>query len=100
MRSDLAGGRLPSKLFGANAAWWSIVILALNLDAIMKQLVFGESWVTRRIKAVRYWLITVPARIARSAPRLVLRLTSDHPFSDCLMRAQAAITELATGPPS
>ena len=30
LKSDLAGGRLPSGLFGANAAWWAIAVLAFN----------------------------------------------------------------------
>ena len=99
MKSDLAGGRLPSKLFGANAAWWAIMILALNLDAIMKRLVLGERWVTRRMKAIRYWLINVAGRMVRSARRLVVRLTDGHPSSDLLLSARAAIAALATGPP-
>ena len=37
-REDLAGGRLPSGQFGANAAWWAIVVLAFNLNSAMKQL--------------------------------------------------------------
>ena len=37
MKHDLAGGRLPSGLFGANAAWWAIMILAHNLNAMMKR---------------------------------------------------------------
>ena len=36
MKDDLAGGRLPSGLFGANAAWWAIMVLAHNLNALMK----------------------------------------------------------------
>jgi len=34
MKDDLAGGRLPSKLFGANAAWWGAMLLALNLNTL------------------------------------------------------------------
>ena len=30
LKSDLAGGRMPSGLFGANAAWWAISVLAFN----------------------------------------------------------------------
>ncbi len=30
LKEDLAGGRLQSGLFGANAAWWAIAVLALN----------------------------------------------------------------------
>jgi len=32
MKDDLAGGKLPSEDFGENAAWWWIMILALNLN--------------------------------------------------------------------
>ncbi|OGQ89679.1 MAG: hypothetical protein A2289_09590 [Deltaproteobacteria bacterium RIFOXYA12_FULL_58_15] len=30
MKDDLAGGRLPSGKFGANAAWWDIMVMPLN----------------------------------------------------------------------
>jgi hypothetical protein len=33
---------MPSGLFGANAAW--IMILAHNLNAVMKRLVLGPAW--------------------------------------------------------
>jgi len=33
MKTDLAGGRLPSGRFGANAAWWALMIPAHNLNA-------------------------------------------------------------------
>jgi hypothetical protein len=36
MKDDLAGGKLPSTDFGENAAWWWIMILALNLNAKIK----------------------------------------------------------------
>jgi hypothetical protein len=32
MKSDLAGGQLPSGKFGANAAWWAMMVLAFNLN--------------------------------------------------------------------
>ncbi len=45
MKDDLAGGQLPSGLFGSNAAWWQLMILSHNLNAIMKRLVLGkEHW--------------------------------------------------------
>jgi len=54
MKDDLAGGKLPSDDFGENAAWWWIMILAFNLNAIMKRLVLGESWASKRMKAIRF----------------------------------------------
>ncbi len=32
MKEDLAGGKLPLDDFGENAAWWWIMILAMNLN--------------------------------------------------------------------
>jgi len=54
MKDDLAGGKLPSGDFGENAAWWWIMILALNLNAIMKRFVLGKKWVPKRLKAIRF----------------------------------------------
>ena len=51
LKEDLAGGRLPSGKFGANVAWWAIVVLAFNLNSAMKQLVLGEEWVSRRLES-------------------------------------------------
>ena len=38
---------MPSGLFGANAAWWALTILAFNLNAAMKRLALGERWASR-----------------------------------------------------
>ena len=43
IKSVLAGGQPPSGLFGANAAWWALMILALNVNAAMKRLVLGAA---------------------------------------------------------
>ena len=63
MKGDFAGGQLPSGDFGENAAWWWIMILAMNLNTIMKRLVLGGSWASRRMKAIRFSLINIPGRI-------------------------------------
>ena len=42
MKNDLAGGQFPSRLFGANAAWWALMILAHKLNTAMKRLVLGK----------------------------------------------------------
>jgi len=65
MKEDLAGGKFPSGLFGANAAWWQVMILAFNLNEAMKRLVLGGAWVSKRLKAIRFWLINVPGRLRR-----------------------------------
>jgi hypothetical protein len=74
MKDDLAGGRLPSNKFGANAAWWGIMILALNLHSTFKQLALGGEWVSKRMKAIRFSLLNVAGRVVTHARQLVVRL--------------------------
>lgn len=78
MKNDLAGGQLPSGKFGANAAWWAIMILALNLNSAMKKLVLvpalGKEWAKKRLKAIRYSVINLPGRIVNHARELWVKL--------------------------
>jgi len=94
MKEDLAGGRLPSADFGENAAWWGIMILAFNLNAAMKQLALGGSWVVKRMKAIRFSLINLPGRVVSHARELVIRLAKDHPSLNILLDARQRIMEL------
>ena len=98
LKSDLSGGRLPSGLFGANAAWWAIAVLAFNLNSAMKRLVLGGQWVSRRLKGVRFALIALPGRVVRHARRLIIRLARGHPSCDLMLRARQRILMLAAEP--
>jgi len=40
-----------------NTAWGWIMILALNLNAMMKKLAMEGSWLSKRMKAVRFFLL-------------------------------------------
>ena len=85
LKSDLAGGRLPSGLFGANAAWWAIAVLAFNLNSAMKRLVLGGEWASKRLKGVRFTLIALPGRVVRRARRVIIRLARGHPSYELLL---------------
>ena len=99
LKEDLAGGRLPSGKFGANAAWWAIVVLAFNLNSAMKRLVLGGEWVSRRLKAVRFGIINLAGRVVRHARKLIIRLARGHPSYDLLVSARQRIAALANAPP-
>jgi hypothetical protein len=94
MKEDLAGGKLPSGLFGANAAWWQIMVLAFNVNSAMKRLVLGESWVNRRLKVVRFWLIRLPGRVLERSSRLFVRLAGGHPSNEILFEARRRMVSL------
>ena len=99
MKEDLAGGKLPTDDLGANAAWWWIMILALNLNNAMKMLVLGNTWVARRMKAIRLHLINLPARVLERSRELFVRLPKDHPCIDWLLDIRARIVLLAEASP-
>jgi Transposase DDE domain group 1 len=98
LKTDLAGGQLPSALFGANAAWWALAILAHNLNTAMKKLVLGKSWVTKRMKALRFHLIALPGRVVRHARKLIIRLGAGAETLAMIVNARQTIRALRCGP--
>ncbi len=79
MKGDLAGGQFPSAQFGANAAWWQIMILAFNLNSLMKRLALPESWGSKRLKALRFGLISQAGRVVQHSRQLFIRLSRNNP---------------------
>lgn len=98
LKSDLAGGRMPSGRFGANAAWWALTILAHNLNAVLKQVVLGPAWAAKRMKALRFQLIALPGRLVRHGRQLILRLGADAKTMATLLAARRAMLALEAGP--
>ena len=98
MKDDLAGGKLPSDDFGENAAWWWIMILAFNLNAIMKKLAMGVSWVSKRMKAIRFSFINLPGRVIKRSRSLIIRLTKNNPAMELLINAREKIAMLQPVP--
>ncbi len=97
-KSDLAGGQMPSGLFGANAAWWALTILAFNLNAAMKRLALGERWAAKRMKALRFHLIGLPGRVVSHARQLIIRLGGGAEALATLLDARQRIRALAQEP--
>jgi len=98
MKEDLAGGKFPSGDFGENAAWWWIMILALNLNQAMKQLVLGGNWASKRLKAIRFSLINLPGRVLERSRGVVIRLSKNHPGFDWLLEIRSRIAMLVPEP--
>lgn len=94
MKRDLAGGTLPSGRFGANAAWWQLMILALNIHSAMKQLALGGTWLSRRMKAVRFGFIELVGRLVQHARHLVLKLAGAPETIASILKARARICAL------
>lgn len=100
MKENLAGGRFPSADFGENAAWWWIMILALNIQAIMKQFVLGKPWKKKRMKSIRFHIIHIPGRIVKESggKTFIVKISNGHPSLDLLNSARERIEQLSCLP--
>ena len=98
MKKDLAGGTLPSGDFGRNAAWWWIMIIALNLNQMMKKLALDPQMANKRMKAIRFSIINLPGRVIKRSRELILRLSKGHPYFQLLIDARKSIAMLQTRP--
>ena len=96
--ADLKSGalaHLPSASFSANSAWLVLAAIAFNLTRAAGTIasVFHAKATTATI---RRQLISVPARLASSARRLVLHLPTDWPWWD----SWQGLFNAACGPPT
>jgi len=89
---------MPSGLFGANAAWWALAILAFNLNAALKRLALGESWTEKRMKALRFHLIGLPGRVVSHARQLIIRVGGGAQALATILDARRRIRAVAHGP--
>jgi len=76
LKNDLAAGVLPSKYFGANAAWLRLAVIAHNVLTAMKRLALPAELLTARPKRLRFLLFHMPGRLVHHARSLLLRLAT------------------------
>jgi hypothetical protein len=67
------------------------MVLAHNLNAIMKRQALGETWISKRMKAIRFSFIKLPGRVVERSRSLIIRLTKNHPSLDVLIAARGRI---------
>ena len=88
---------LPSKRFAANQAYAAFVFLAYNLVNWFKRHAFGdEALGHRQVKALRQWVLGVPAVVERREEDWCVHLPEGHPSLPLFQRIQ---TFLAGGKP-
>jgi hypothetical protein len=98
MKRDLAGGTLPSGKFGANAAWWGIMLLSYNLHAAMRLLALPGGLKNKRLKAIRFALIDAPALLVEHSRQLFVRLARGNPALEWLVEMRRLIRGLVPSP--
>jgi hypothetical protein len=75
-----------------------VSILAHNLNAAMQRLVLGKEWVGKRMKALRFRLISLPGRVVSHARRLIIRLGAKVQALQTILKARQTIRVLAATP--
>lgn len=75
IKNELAGGVMPSKYFGANAAWLRLAVLTFNLLTALKRLALPPELLTARPKRLRFLIFTAPGKLVHHARSTVLRLS-------------------------
>jgi len=98
VNADLKGGplaHLPSGKFAANSAWLVLAAIAFNLTRAAGALASGFH-AKATTATIRAQLISVPARLARSARRLRLHLPRDWPWE----QAFTQLFDATCGPPA
>jgi hypothetical protein len=91
--ADLIDGplaHLPSGRFAANAAWLACAAMAHNLTRAAGVLT-SPTHATARAATIRRQLITIPARIAHRAGKIVLHLPEHWPWQTAWQRLFTAV---------
>lgn len=97
-KSDLSGGQFPSDKFGANAAWWHIMVLSHNLQSAMKQFVLPKEVKSKRLKGCRFHIIGVAGRFVRHARGLCIKLSGGQQTEQWFIAMQQKIAALVSVP--
>ncbi len=84
---------LPFHDFDANRVWLAVVALAMDLTVWMQTLALHDHQARRwEPKTLRLRLFSIPARLARHARRVHLRLSAHNPWTTLTINA---LTRLA-----
>ena len=96
IKHDVGGSYFPSGAFGANAAWYRLATLALNVFHAVSTLALPEAWRTERLGTVRFRWLSRAGRVIHHARRclVVLSRSAADLLAVCL-GARLALARLA-----
>ncbi|MBN2244770.1 MAG: IS1380 family transposase [Candidatus Aminicenantes bacterium] len=88
MKTDFAGGQLPSNKFGVNAFWWIMMIISLNIMSLYKRFVLGKQWWRRRMKSIRFYFIYLAGRVEFKAGQLIINIKESDLLTEFRRKAR------------
>jgi hypothetical protein len=74
LKSDLAGGHVPTGNFEANAAWWYLSVLSFNIQRLLTHHLLPKGWGRVRQKRLLATIYGTPATLTRHAKQMVLKI--------------------------
>lgn len=94
LKGDYPLGRVPTKHFFANEAYFHLLLFAYNLMQWFKRFCLPEDWHARTLGTVRSRLLLTPAQFLRSENRPILRLPATSPDEEVWRYALKRIARL------
>lgn len=91
---DTGLNHFPSRTFAINAAWLTVVMLAVDLISWTQHLVLNGHLANAEPKTLRYRLMHVAARITRGQRRTLARIQQSWPWAEQLATAFARLHAL------
>ena len=86
LKNALAAAAMPSKYFGANAAWFAINCIAYNLASALRASIPEPTFRTARIKRLRFHFFNMTGRIVRDRRKIRLRLAVPREWLTILIK--------------
>jgi hypothetical protein len=94
LKHDVGARLFPSSRFGANAAWYRLAILALNLSSAIARLALPEEWNHQRLSTLRFRLFNRAGRVLWHARRhLVVLSQMALPLTETYLQVRKALAE-------
>jgi len=76
IKNELAGGVMPCKYFGANAAWLRLTVISHNVLTALKRLALPADLLQARPKRLRFLIVNTAGRLVHHARQMVLRVAA------------------------
>lgn len=99
-KGDLAGNQFPSDQFGANAAWWHMMVMSFNLNALMKKLALPVPLKSKRMKSLRLDVIGLAGKVVQHTRGLFIKLGGGETVLARLNEIRLNIANLGQPPPT
>jgi hypothetical protein len=98
LKHDVGARLFPSSRFGANAAWYRLAILSLNLFSALSHLALPEEWQDQRLPTARFRFFNRAGRVLWHARRhLVVLSQLALPLAESYLAMRKILGDFSSG---